>query len=230
MLKSQLCFSQQNIQSGSAVLKTLLYDGTNHRYYSNEAMFPDTKIWFKDSLVIENLKFVNNSRKNDVLQNVSIKSLCYIFFDIKNNKKNIYEHLADTAILYSLPNYDKDKLGTNLWSLGDTTLNSTPIVMFDTLINNFPYKRLQFQWGQPGKKETWIAYARCSKEPGIIDLSKWASAKLGCPVLALERPATKDNPVGYMNVLEIISEKLTAEELAVFEAWEKRANSSLKHH
>lgn len=223
-LLSHDCFSQETIKSGTAILKTLLWDGTNKRYYSNEAMFPNTRIWFKDSLIIESLKFINNSRKNDASQNVEIKSLCFVFFDVKTNKKNIYQHLSDTASVYVVPNYDNSKMGTNIWSGGDSTLNSSPIVMPDTLVNGFTYKRLQFQWGQPGKKETWIAYARCTKNPGVINLSKWASAKLGCPVCVLQKPATKDDPVGYMNEVEVLSEELSPEDIKMFNTWEKRAN------
>jgi len=67
-----------------------------------------------------------------------------------------------------------------------------------------------------------LAYLRCDKKNSIFHYDRAFDEKMGCPVTRIEF-RDEDIKAFAVGEMEFVRDKLTAEELKVFAAWERNA-------
>lgn len=221
----------QESSSGVVLLVTKQYDSASHEYRKSK-IFPEIKCWYKDGAVIEEIKHVGiisgNNNQKIFSQNVDH----YTYIDLKNGRLYNYSSFSDTARL--LKNYTKENKhdieGLNLFEQENDNINKTPYQLQDTVINDVLYKKYIIYYPNPYTEHheelALIGYARCDKRGTLFQYFKGLKGFKNCPVVRIDYPPSKNDPHAFSFEFKFLSDLLTAEELKLFDVWEKNALSN----
>jgi hypothetical protein len=91
----------------------------------------------------------------------------------------------------------------------------------DTVINHTDYGRIRLDKKVNGTSAYLIVYFRCDKKRTLVKVFKPLSDSIGCPIVR-DDSFIRDK-LFMSRELEFRSDKLSQNELKVFEAWEKNA-------
>ncbi|MBN8673228.1 MAG: hypothetical protein J0L56_03780 [Chitinophagales bacterium] len=185
------------------------------------------RIWYKDSIVIEENTGVNTVTDEKNKTTVTYPIISYRFIDLKNKMLYDYKTFSDTAALINkaiLPDSLMTDIGWSFYSEKAPIIHGIPESLSDTMIGNVNYKRARFSYTWHNlQKDFIIGYFRCDGKGNMFSLEKAYSRSLNCRMAkyyAYKIGITA--PVASKEV-DYISNSLTAEELRVFAAWEKNA-------
>ena len=229
------CKGQDEIRNeGVAVLKVSFFDSKYGRFINSQTSFADTKLWYKDSLSIQQRLMIMVDETLGVPEKRWIEVIGYTFIDLRTKSYYHYKNLSDTATLVgkwtqpdsvSINNYG----GVwNFYNLNYISPVDKPILLTDTTINGILYRRLLIEDANLSSS-LMTAYFRCDRRGTLVTYDKGMSDLVGCPLVRYEGVPISKNPNPL--AAEIIYERdyLTTEELNIFAAWEKNAKENPVH-
>ena len=211
--------------NGIIQLKTLFYNEDGRATFTHYF-----KIWYKDSMAIEEITGVNSVTDTANITTVTYPLIKYRFIDLRSESLYDYKNFSDTAsIIHKSPLPDSLMLdcGWSFYSQKAPTIQGISESLTDTVIGNLDYKRVKFNFtGDDPTTGFLIGYFRCDGKGDMFSIEKNYSKKINCTMvkyfdykIGMARPfASKE--VFY------ISDTLTKHELKVFEAWEKNAKQN----
>lgn len=219
------CSSQKKLTKAGVIHYTIkFYDTLSHQYV-NELVFPDMYIWYKDHLVVEEIKTAETYRDtNGTTRKTSVAY--YLFIDRNSRSFYHYSSLSDTAKIidrYILPDTAMMR-GLGGWAFyrnSDMTITGDLKKLNDTLINDIVYKRNYIPVNSNNFLVDIIAYERCDIIDTVFVLDKSLSNKLGCPVTRIDYLPSSIDPTPISSEINFLRDSLTQKELKVFDAWEK---------
>lgn len=215
-----------NSNSGVFINQISFYDSSKQTYISGDSIWPETKVWYWDSMAVELKPSVIIEELNGEVVSKRIERNQYVFIDLKNKDSYVYRSFSDTAQVSSISKFGERKPGEmfSIYGVEPVEINVTEkeINLPDTTIGNVQYKRIKYVYksGKPEKNRIIIAYLRCDKKGFQFPYYKKQSEICGCPITMMEtsyfgyRPSTKLE-------LIFIADSLKSEEKGVFEAWKK---------
>jgi hypothetical protein len=215
---------------GVVVLSLNRFDTTEKVYKHNEKYWPDKKVWYKDSFIIQRIPTLSMSRiGNNVTREVGVK--CYTFIDLGSKSFYEYSSFSDTATLlrkYTQPDSVDLEGGWNFWRSIKVNLREDLLPLMDTIINGINNKRVRFRIGDTKTQSLneYIGYFRCDKKGSLFQLNKKLSEEIGCPLVRVDEVLTPQSPIGYSELIEFVSSELTSEESKVIIAWQRYAKEN----
>lgn len=150
----------------------------------------------------------------------------YSFLDSKKNVCYNYKQFSDTAkILKAYSNIDSVDIGGGWNYLTKQRLRfDKAFRQGDTIINGENLQRLSAHRSEGKNHIDFFMYMNCDMELGNVRLYKHLSDSIGCTIV---RNDTYVNDKIYTSKqLLFVSDKLTADEIKVFEAWSKNVNQT----
>jgi hypothetical protein len=216
---------------GLVVYKTLFYEPSLKKYIPAEIYGPETKIWYKDSAVIFKIMGVKLPNTTNGIETTKrdVVLMHYIYLDLTKMLFYKYASFSDTAQI--VQSYNQLQSDTVLYGVTWKFYERRSIphtkpfeIIADTMIDGKIFKRVKIivnRQNDSTQTNTMVAYFDCSRKGNIFQINKGLSDSLGCPMVAVYTLSTADNPITLAAELEFISDKLTYEELKVFDAWEK---------
>lgn len=149
-----------------------------------------------------------------------------LYYSYLNPDKNVcynYRNLSDTArILKYYTDIDSVDIdgGWNFYSNKNLQYDSSTNLN-DTVINGINYNRIRLDKKINGNSIYFHVYLRCDKKGTLIKFFKPLSDQIGCPVVRID--TYQRNRLTTSGEIQFLSDKLSQEELKVFDAWEKNA-------
>lgn len=225
------CGQNPVFKCGIVYSKSQIFD-TLTGQFALPKYFKDFKIWYKDSIVIEEANEL--SIYTDPYKNETWKYLLdrYIFIDLRSKSFYEYSSFSDTARL--LKKYlQEDSVhvdgGWNFYAYRNFMPSDGLETLPDTIIKGIKYsrviKRSEFKHKGEEFKSSLIGYLRCDQKGTIVTLDRAFSEKMGCPLTRVETRSTPEK-FSFITELDFASKTLTKEELKVFSAWEKYAKEN----
>jgi hypothetical protein len=231
------CTSNKKISNeGLVVQQVHFFDSNINRYVHQEKNFPDTKIWFRDSLLIQEIKALQPS-PHDSENSAKIEKavvLCYSFIDMKTGFTYGFANLSDTSTLLHIHNIDEEKnrpfgaAQIAFWRYVPPAekLEKKWQVLSDTIILGVLYKRMIWiDKLNPNHSE--VLYARCDKKGTYFQFYNLIDKKNGCPFVIYEYmdhlPSGASS--GMKSLYEFESAKLDSKMTKIFDVWEKRIDT-----
>ena len=228
------CSSSKPISHCEVVISCLkFYDPKLNDYVKNNLYWPDTKIWYKDSMVIEQIPGLYMNTDTNGIETRWVKTEYYTFIDLRTKSFYDYSSFSDTAGLikkYIQADSTPVSGGWNFYAQRDWPGQLTPVSLSDTLIDNIVYKRIQVikePDSTQQNKKIWIGYLNCDRKNTLFMFDKSLSKTTGCPIVRFDEqplPEFVFRPVSAQ--IEFISDTLSNDELKVFNAWEKNAKNN----
>jgi hypothetical protein len=226
------CYAQKNCNTcGVVVVKERFFDTATNKYVLM-ANSRDWNIWYKDSLVIQEVLHIyqNEDPKGEITFRVEVER--YKFINLRTREIYEYKNFSDTAgiIKKCLPN-DSSCIGEcwKFWNNYDMFKGLTVYRISDTLINGITYSRLKSSENiitEKGKLLfTRIAYLRCDIKWPLIRFSPGTSRDKRCAIVKFEE---LNQPKIYTDAyaeIEYLPRPLSQNELRIFLAWEKNAKN-----
>lgn len=180
----------------------------------------NNKIWFKGNQSIQEVPVIlfggESSGKNPFFK---IKH--YSYLDPDANAGRNYYAFSDTAKVFKqYSNIDSVIIGGgwNFYSNQNFQYDSSTNLS-DTVINKISYGRIRLDKKINDNSIFFVLYHRCDKKETLIRLFKPLSDSIGCPIVRDDTYIK--NKLFMTREIEFVSDKLTRDELEVFEAWKK---------
>src|SRR5687767_5722038 len=221
------CHSQPDFKDegeGLIELRGNAYD-TSTRQYTKEDFFPDMKIWYRGSFVIEEIKTIKTTR-NDGNFTHETPIAYYLLMDRNTKMFYHYSSFSDTARLldqYKLEDTSEMK-GVGGWGFYkdiNTEIIGPKKYFRDTTIEGVIYKRVHFNVKAGNFVSPTVYYLRCDKKGSLFKFNKRLSEEFGCPVVRIDYLPTPENTIPGSSEIVFVRDKLSKDELKVFDAWEK---------
>lgn len=229
------CVAKQKISTSGVVVNSLkFYDPEIKEYIEQPTYWPGNRIWFKDSMVIEEISGLYINRDTNGHETRLVKTEYYTFIDMPSKTFYDYDVFSDTAKLIkkyiqndSTPVFG----GWNFYVAHKWPRTESPSPLSDTVINNITYKRLRLVneiHKNNGKfDQIFIAYLCCDKKNTMFMFDKDLSKKMGCPIVRVDELSSETQSNQRSSQIEFIRNKLTSEELKVINAWGIKAKKNL---
>lgn len=220
------CTSQNTLTKGGAILHTIRFYDSLTQQYTNEIVFPDMNVWYKNELFIEEIKTVETYRDTNGITTRKTPIAYYLFIDRNSKSFYHYSSFSDTARIidkYMLPDTAVMR-GLGGWPFyrnWDTNIAGPLKTLTDTIINKVIYGRVQLPIISNGFLVTIIAYQRCDRIGSVFQIDKNLGNKLGCPVTRVDYLPSSADPTPLSEEISFLRDSLSKEELNVFKAWEK---------
>jgi hypothetical protein len=185
------------------------------------------KIWFKDSVAIEEVRQLNIHENAKGIKSQEYAIRHYRFSDLRKGVVYEYKSFSDTATLIWKYAY-RDSVqviggwGFNYVRHGDGTYE----ILSDTVIDDISYKRAKVSRGTKELPYIIICYFRCDKKGTIFNLDPFLSDIIGCPLVKIYNFSPVKKGLHITSEVKFLPDTLTSEELKVFAAWEKYANEN----
>ena len=200
------------------------YDSVE-RTYTKEAFFSDRNIWYKDDIVVQEIRIIKDTDSSGVFKREKPIAY-YLFIDRASKSFFNYSSFNDTAKVldkYSQPDTAAIK-GLGGWAFYKDhdmgivgSLESLP----DTSIYNYVHKRYQVILKASNNLRPSVFYLRCDKKGTVFQFDRALSEKLGCPIVRIDFLPSHLNPTPVSSEIVFLRDSLTKEEQKVFKAWEK---------
>ena len=217
-------------EEGLMILIDRAYD-VSTQTYSKEGVLTDMNIWYNGNLVVEEIRTIKESRDSNGYKRETPIAY-YLFIDRKTKNFYHYSSFSDTARIldkYTLPD-DSVMRGLGGWPFyKDLIIDSVRERQYlkDTVINGITYKRILFSVKEDGKIFPTVRYLRCDKTGTLFSFNNSLRDKLGCPIVRIDYLPTTDNQRPNSSEIVFVRDKLSNEELKVFEAWKKNEKKYL---
>lgn len=186
------------------------------------------KIWYKDSLAIEEVKTIRFLRKPGGEKSVEEFIKHHVFIYPPSRSFYYYKTFSDTAAIikkYSGTDSFGIHGGWNFYKERNLEFSGTPEVMSDTAIEQVQYKRVKYKTKKGDLDYISITYFRCDNKISMFKFDKAYSEKIGCPMVRIDDfPVEKGNPMTAQ--IAFLTDTLSLRELRVFDAWEKNAKQN----
>jgi hypothetical protein len=224
------CSTQRKYYSaGVVVYKILFYEPTLKKYVSVKTYGPDTKVWFKDSTAIVKTMGISINTDTNNIETRKVVVMYYTYIDLRSMLFYKYASFSDTAKI--IQSYTEKQSDTIIWGVNWKFYQPKNIPyteplqnMGDTIIENKIYKRIKvinMPFSDTDKATTAIAYFDCSKKNTLFQIDIALGSKVGCPILKYYTLPSNKYPSSTAGEIDFVSDKLTPEELKVFDIWEK---------
>lgn len=225
------CTGQKSCtKCGIIVSKMKFMTPSQYEYTSVPTYGKDQKIWYKDSMVIEEIKYLYIRQVNNDQEERKEVVDHYTFIQLPTRSFYNYATLTDTAKIlkkYTQPDSEAVFSGWNFYRYWDTQISEPLQNLPDTTINKIIYKRVKMINTINSEKGKWrhikIGYFRCDKRGTIFQYDKRLSEKIGCPMVMYHDLPDPHNKYSSLYQIEFVTDTLTPEELKVFAAWERNA-------
>ena len=228
------CSLQKTNSSGVVLARLYYYDTSQNRYVHNELYWPDVKIYYKDSSIIEQIRYLH-LEDNLGLSKRKVEVDHYTFINLSKRMFYDYTTFSDTAAMikkYTQPDSVNVLGGWNFYAYHDTPASEPPVPISDTTIDGTIFKRYRFTNSHKKDlielKDIVVGYLDCKKKGTMFQIDKRFSEKRGCPLVRTDN--FFDGPPGPFSKtsarMEFLSDSLTPEEAKVFDVWEKNARQN----
>lgn len=186
------------------------------------------KIWYQDSIVIEEVVRIESRTDTANKTTVSYPVEVYKYFDLVHRNWYDYRTFADTSRIVRsgiLP--DSLVRGTDWrgWAFytNSVPMKSEPEVLTDTIIGGTKYMRIKFSKLKRPSGYYGIGYLRCDNKGKLFSLDKKFSSKVNCRMTRYDEFKESGLRAFATTELEFLSDTLSAYELRVFHAWKENA-------
>jgi hypothetical protein len=258
-----LCFDgnifAQCDNCGIMILKMQMFDSSRNTFVHGRGI-PDTRIYYKDSIVIMPSTAVISNEVNGVEISYQEKDIYYTYINLRSKKivgmsaytKDSVYFSKYNATFYEYPAFSKDSCFTKKYMNLDTAISRTwgfflekknesysevkdstflakhkPNFMRlpDTVINGVSfYREKHYMFDNEGKLASIaIPYFRCDVQDWMMIFMKEKNDR-GCIATRIDFTAL-NSFTGKLRWVsqqyEFLPRKLTAEEIEVFDAWER---------
>jgi hypothetical protein len=222
---------------GIAVFKGSFYNPTLSKYVNRQTDYPNIKVWYRDSCVIEKIEGINIKStvglhySGERLEKRWIVLIDYVFIYLPTHSFYRYKTFADTAKLAEQFTKPDSIQTSGVWNFYASTAKNMPDSinpMTDTTIKNINYKRKMLVYFDKDSAKTpfyFIGYFRCDKKGTMFQLEKSLSEKVGCPMVRSDGLPNPRRPRPLQLEVKYEADHLTPEEMKVFDAWEKYAKA-----
>jgi hypothetical protein len=193
--------------------------------------FSDTlTVWYKDSLVIEQVNRVNINTDEKNVKTVRNIPILFRYIDLRNRVLYDYRNFSDTAKIINksiLPDSTMNDYGWAFYSEKLHQIEGEPQSISDTVIESVRYKRIRFNFLHDIPRDGFlIGYFRCDDKGLMFSLEKAHSMKINCTMAKFVDYRYRNGyPTPYVSVeVQFLSDTLTANQLAIFDVWELNAS------
>lgn len=189
--------------------------------------WPGTKIWFKDSLIVEESIGIYSNTDTSGVEKRWTGVLGYFFIDLQTRSFYEFGSFSDTATLrrkYTQPDSVGIIGGWNFYYPRSIRVQSYQPLR-DTIIEGIEYKRMNLlQSLRVNQSVSTIGYFRCDKKGTIFQFDKTFSDKIGCPLVRVDETLVQKGSLSRR--INFLRNSLTPQEFKVFAAWEKFAKEN----
>lgn len=206
---------------GTVLYKSSRYDSLSKKFVPIE-IFPGTKVWFKDSFAIEEIKGVNTESYNGKQTSLTVYVRHYKFVDLKGGWLYEFSSFSDTAkFIKKAKLSDTGSMeGVPFWK-DDIRLTKTG-QLSDTLMEGISYKRVSLIQYLDTMKVYRTGYCRSEKKGSLFLLAKEFSNASGCPLVRLDALPSIYGVNAVSTEVNFISNELSKDEMKIFDAWKSR--------
>jgi len=212
---------------GEIILKNRFYNDRTNTYVKSEAFGEDIPIWYKDDLSIQKIMRLYINIDTNSIETRKLVVDRYTFIDRRTKSFYHYHSFSDTArfdSVYTLPD-SVPIIGWNYYYTHHLPFTEPPKELPDTTINDLDYKRIKLINtikinDSTTFKRISICYFRCGIKT-MFSLDTRLSEKMGCPMVWYQSLPNSQDRFPLSMEIEFVANKLNAEELKVFAAWEK---------
>jgi hypothetical protein len=222
------CNAQTKIATSNSGLihrKTLIFDSSQNIFVT----LPQTRttqIWFKDSLVIQEVNKIEIDTDTAGITRWRAYVLFYTLTDLRTLTIYNYKTFSDTATFFQKFSYTDSPnlfLGWNFFST-NAILTTNREYLSDTIINDIKYQRIagsKFTDEENQFYQTRVGYISCDPRfSRLLTFDNVVTTEKKCPVTKIEM-FDRRNHKRLMSEQEYQRFFLTEAELKVFNAWEK---------
>ena len=223
--------SQTIITKSQGVIRESMFSYDNkEKRFVKEPQVPSHLFWFLDNYVIQEVRGLSTKSLNGEIVSIDTSVTHYTFYDFANKRAFYYDTLGVNAKLLKEFYHPIDSLidGWNFQRtfplLGRENLTAMP----DTIIQGHSLKRLQtrkrFISDSGTIEHVKIGYIRTDIKHSLFHLDKPLDDSLHSTMVRMDFWVKPTN-LAMSSSFEFLRNKLTKNELSVFEAWIKRARS-----
>ncbi len=221
--------------SGLVIAQFYIYSPKTKSFIKSETDVPSTKTWYKDSIVIQERLGLRGHTSVDGTYKRWVELIGYTLIDLRRGWFYHYKTFTDTAALVGKwEQNDSASFAKYGWTWTFYNENQglmaparEPLPLSDTVRMGIHYKRFIFPRTNRDSSKTWfVAYFQCDRKGTFFQLNKALSRKMGCPLTRYETIPQDTNSIAVAEEVEFVRDSLTAAELKVFAAWEKKARES----
>jgi hypothetical protein len=209
--------------------KKIFYEPALKKYVHDEPYGPDTKVWFKDSVAIVKTMGISINTDSNNIEIRTVGLMHYTYIDLRKMVFYKYINFSDTAKI--IQSYNQAQADTVFWNVNwrfyqyhDIPYTEPLQNMPDTVMDNKVFKRIRIinkPINDTTNIRTSIAYFDCERKGTMFQIDKTLSEKIGCPLVKYYILPSIKYAGAMAGEIEFVTDKLTPEELKVFDAWEK---------
>jgi hypothetical protein len=219
------CASQNTFKNKGAIQYTNRFYDSSIKQYTDEVVFTDMYVWYKNELVVEEIKTVETYDTNGVVTRKTPVAY-YLFMDRKSGSFYHYSSFSDTAGIidkYILPDTAvmRGLGGWPFYRKWNVSITGPLKTLTDTTINMVTFKRVQLPIISNGFFVTIIAYQRCDKIGSVFQFDINLGDKLKCPITRIDYLPSSVDPIPISSEINFLRDGLTEREHKIFRQWEK---------
>ncbi len=212
-------------ESGLVIHTTKIYDTLSKTFRSVRSL-PEIKIWFQDSLLIEEVMYLTTKDSGGKILPVLYIDH-YLLVDLRKKWFCEFSSFSDTArLLKSFPAEGASVAGLNFFPKGKDSFTRAPMALADTTIDSIRLKRYLVHFVEPQLNilEEWsmIAYSSCRSGNRIFKYLSESDFPANCLITRIDYVPTPEHSTPLSLEMHFIRNTLTAEEQKIFKAWGKR--------
>jgi hypothetical protein len=220
------CTAQKKSHQEFIILTSSFYEPSQKKYVIDQKYAPDHKIWYKDSMVIQEIPGLHLYDSTGS-ENRWVDTQWYTFIDLRTKTFYDYQSFSDTARLikeYTQADSVPVVGGWNFYIQRDLPGQKPVIYLSDTTIESIIYKRIKLE---EDKGNTTIGYLRCDKKKSVFRFDNALSKNLGCPIVRMDLIPKEGLVYGsFSSSIVFVKDTLSAYEIRVFNAWEIKAKKN----
>ncbi len=217
-------------QSAAPGKKIEVIEYIAHQYYPTDTTLAkpfwdfNDKIWFKDSLAIEEVRFIKMHEEPGGISCLEYPISHYRFSDLRKGFIYEFNSFRDSAGLIRKYTYADSIMPVGGWGFNyNRNGDGTHVLLPDTVIDNVSYKRAKISRGTEDQPYIVLCYSRCDKKGTVFNLIPNLSTVIGCPITRTYVFSPRRIGLHLTQEVKFIADTLTAAEQRVFDAWEKYA-------
>jgi len=219
------CKSQNSRHEYVVAFEAKFHDQETNLLKPQPLYWPDKKIWYRDSLIVEEITGLYIDRDSNGVENRSVSIHHYTFIDLPSKRFFDYSSFSDTAkLLKKYVQADSVPVmgGWNFYYTQRVPRNLPVVPLTDTTIDNAKFKRcLLINEGiDEASSQKYIALFSRDSKNFLFSFDTELSKQIGFPLTRLDLLAA-DGTVFLSTRISIQTRKFTDEENRVFEVWEK---------
>lgn len=223
------CTATRKSRSCGVILyKSMIHDSTGK--YVMPAYHKDRKLWYRDSVVIQEAVAVEIENEPGKKQRSRVYVRHYTFLDLRTRSFYEYATFTDTAKImakYTQPDSVNVGGGWNFYTYRDMFIEENMQSLPDTIMRGIRFKRIRSTKEETREEDGhhfWIniAYLRCDRKNSIFHIDRAFDERSDCPLTRLEWVSYGKQPWIY-DEIDYVADTLSREETRIFDAWERNA-------